>query len=254
MDNGVITKHNFFDRELIDKIKAVYLNDQSLLEKKKSFENINSYYIGYTINSPLFVYTDKVESDYNFFVKKYNKILLDNFEFLYEPLQKKLSEVYGIECKYDSDRLLLPGIRLFKALKDCTQNYDNHKGYHYDRVLRDFVVWPKLFKNTIVNTISVTICLEKPEYTTFEWIDGTQTNDPKIYRNDQYNTINTSLRFLPEEVFARNKVFEYQIGSAALQWNQTLHRHGATIYKAGQRRSTIQVSGIVHGDILWLTW
>jgi hypothetical protein len=245
-----------------------YFFDQQTVDKVKNLVDISKKEIIPAHGSDVHCIGNSLEFLFHFKYKK-NRVVLNNnnvrdalyynaltrptFDFMYELIRNKLSNFLGIPCVYRDD-ILRPYIRIWNC-KSLGDKKENDLGYHYDSNIL-FVDWEKRLGKKIINTISGTIAIELPDYSTFEWLDGSQTNDPKIY-NDPL--MNTSI-YTPEdcklspELFNNRKTHVYKPGDMVIQWNHTLHRIGRMRYTSlNQRRITVQFSGMHDGEKIWLS-
>jgi hypothetical protein len=178
----------------------------------------------------------------------YNPLLWQNFEPAYNVIAKKLSDHLQIECLYDK-RFFLPGIRTFipKKLGVLTLGENNKAGYHYDYniLIPD---WKMLLGKDILNTISVTVIIEIPDYSHFYYIKETETNNISIFSKNP--TFEEAEAMLP-----RKEVVICKEGSAICQWNHIIHTMGDMKFSnLNQRRTTMQISGVHDGERIWLSW
>jgi hypothetical protein len=261
MKNGIYTERNFLDLDTVAKTLKICDNNRDLLWLKKDKGNELQYFFGTGINNTAFN-TDSSYENYVQSVYKNNKMMMFHFDWLYKILIEKYSNFYGVKCDIRDD-LFLPHIRVFEStiLHECNP-IGSEGGYHYDAIFNKSHLIKTQFKNIPFKAVmSSTICLESPQYTCFEWIDGTENYDYKTYTSSEFLSVksknanyNHSDKILTENMIKNHKIYEYTPGCAVMQWNHVLHRIGRTIYsKAGERRCTVQVNGLYDGEKIWLT-
>jgi hypothetical protein len=132
----------------------------------------------------------------------------------------------------------------------------NNEGFHYDcNVL--FINYENLFGIKPLNIISSTIILEIPEYSEFDYLPDSKTNDPKIYFDYKLNTSfhgDISNSKIPNNFYDNKIIRRNKLNDLTFQWNFQIHRIGKSEYtNLNQRRTTIQLSGIHDGEKIWLT-
>jgi hypothetical protein len=177
--------------------------------------------------------------------QKFNPLLWKHFKPIYNHIAKKLSEYTNIECVYDQ-RFFLPGIRTFVPKQ---LGILNKELYHYDRNI--YVIdWKNLIGKEIINTISVTVIIEVPDYSHFYYLKGSETNDPLIFNQNFSRNIEKLEPFLSGKT-----IIDCKEGNATFQWNHILHSMGPMkVSNLNQRRTTMQISGVHDGEKIWLNW
>jgi hypothetical protein len=220
--------------------------------------NYPCHYIG---NSIEFLHKSKYKNDkgnlnQNYIKESeyYNNLTRPHFDFLYEEIREKLSSLIGIPCVYH-DNMLRPYIRTWVPTILGTKN-KNNEGFHYDcNVL--FINYENLFGIKPLNIISSTIILEIPEYSEFDYLPDSKTNDPKIYFDYKLNTSfhgDISNSKIPNNFYDNKIIRRNKLNDLTFQWNFQIHRIGKSEYtNLNQRRKTIQLSGIHDGEKIWLT-
>jgi len=239
-DNGFSIIENVLDAKTIENCKQKVLQLDNQFIKKES-DNIfhNKFGTFSEFRDP-----GELNKAYKKEVKKYNFILWDNFENAYISIAEKIKEHTGIECVYD-DRLFFPGIRSFVPKKLGPFN-SGIMGFHYDFNIYA-VDWQWLLGIKVKNTITATVMIEVPDYSYFDIIEGTETNDPNVFgKNPSKEQV--------EFIIDRKKSILCEEGNAHFQWNHILHRMGEMNFSSlNQRRTTFQVCGVYDGDKIWLT-
>lgn len=251
----------FFIDNILD--KNILL--QSLAEIKKFPKNIFEAPINCieTIGSSIeFLHTkkykNKKELNDNYIRDSlyFNSLTRPTFDFLYEHIREKITDILGIECRYRDD-MLRPYIRSWRT-NQLGLLKDNNMGFHYDcNVL--FVDYETMFKIKPINIISATIMLELPDFSYFEYLPDTKTNDPNIYfdnkLNNSFHSKNIEERdLIPENYYSNKLCHKYKINDMVLQWNHMVHRVGKLQYsRFDQKRTTIQISGIHDGEVIWIS-
>ena len=240
MDNGVTVLDNILDESMLSYCK------NKIIELDSEFKKYETHF---WFHNKLGSHTEfrgkKINDNYLEEAKIYNSILWDNFKNVYQTIADKLSEHFKINCVYNQN-IFLPGIRTFVPKVLGVMN-DNADFFHYDYNIY-IVDWKKILDKNITDTISVTVAIEVPDYSYFDYINGTQTNDPNIY------SINPT-REQSEKMMDRCVSILCKEGSATCQWNHTIHRMGKLKFSnLNQRRTSIQISGVYDGEKLWLTW
>jgi hypothetical protein len=248
---------SFLDNDTFNETLKVYKTCEKEQIKSKQ---LNVSYFGNSIE----ILNEKYNFDRKLLNENYKKesqlsngITRSKFEFLFENIKDKLTETFDIPCVYH-DQMLRPYIRTWTPNELGVKN-DSIWGYHYDCNIL-FINYERLFSIKPINVISLTIMLETPEYTEFDYLPDTKTNDRNVYFDFNLNTTHYSKSPIEErkkklEPFIKNKItHRYNLNDVALQWNFTLHRIGKMEFSnENQKRTTIQISGIHDGEKIWLT-
>jgi hypothetical protein len=249
---------NFLDKETIEKLKTDI--------RSSSFNNVNSTKtvsmscigsaIEYLFGNDKKSFENNVKylnDNYEKNVIEYNQQLSPKFDYLYEILKNKLSYVLNIPCEY-RENILKPHIRIMYP--EYTGVFrDNEVGFHYDSNIL-FLDWEKYIGKKIQNIISFTISIENPDHSGFDWVGGTETNDPNVYNSLDLNTTHYigKSKNLPDYLKDNKVAWTYKEGDCVLQWNFVLHRIGKISFSSmDQKRITIQGCGVHDGEKIWLS-
>jgi hypothetical protein len=251
---------DFLSKEVFDKTLQTVENSEKSLFKtvKQSLTKLGT--------SIEFLYP-KYDNDKNRLNDSYiEESIINNsntkqFEFLHEEIRLKLSNLLNIPCVYH-EFMLKPYIRIWQPTNEILgiDLNDDDTGFHYDCNIL-FLDYAKLFNIEVKNVISGTIMFEFPDYSEFEYLPDSKTNDPKIYFDSKLNTSYHTKKLPPEkrnkipQEFLNNRVIHrYKLNDLLLQWNFTIHRIAKIRYSnMNQRRITLQFSGIYDGEKIWLT-
>lgn len=239
MKNDVTIIKNILNDSQLNYCKNKIIELDNYFEKNEKHQWYHNKLGSYT------EFNKKIGVNYKEKVNDYNPILWDNFKEIYLTISNKISDHLNIECCYDKN-LFLPGFRTFIPKETGIMN-SKLDMFHYDYNLY-FVNWNEIINKEIKETTSITVCIESPEYSYFDYIQGTQTNEKNLYHRD----------FSEKEIYPllENKVkILCKEGSATCIWNHVLHRMGELKFSnLQQKRTTMQISGLYDGEKVWLTW
>ena len=259
--SNIFIQNNFLSKETLDKTLSILQTENKELYRQTSKQKL--YKFG---NSIEYFHLMECNNDKNLLnenyilqsIKENEKLRI--FNFLYVELKNKISNFLNINCEYHPC-MFKPYIRIWSPLEKIIGlplNEENN-GFHYDSNIM-FINYEKLFGIKPKNVISGTIMLETPEYTEFEYLPDTKTNDPKIYFDDKFNSSWHSSKIFAEsrnklDDFLDNRIIHrYSVNDLILQWNFMVHRIGKMKYSnPDQKRISLQFSGIHDGETIWLT-
>jgi hypothetical protein len=193
----------------------------------------------------------EILENYRAMVQRYNPLLWEHFEEIYKALANNISNFLGIKCCYDKERLFLPGFRTFIPKKLGVLQAEL-KMFHYDRNIHN-PNWEEIIGKKIDRSASITVIVEIPDYSFFEYIDKTQNNDYELYNKKIQGNVAEieKIENLYEKII---KIRNYE-GDAVFQWNHVIHRMGDLKFSSfDQKRTSIQISLLYDNEKLWLTW
>lgn len=259
--SNIFIQNNFLSKETLDKTLSILETENKELYKQSPKQKL--YKFG---NSIEYLHLIECNNDKNLLNEIYiHESIKENeklrvFNFLHKELKEKISNFLNISCEYHPC-MLKPYIRIWSPVENIlgVPLNDGNTGFHYDCNIL-FINYEKLFGIKPKNVISGTIMLETPEYTEFEYLPDTKTNDPNIYFDNKFNSswhsskVSAELRNQLDDFLDNRIIHRYSANDLILQWNFTVHRIGKMKYSnPDHKRITLQFSGIHDGEKIWLT-
>jgi hypothetical protein len=183
--------------------------------------------------------------------KKNNKVLEQNFKWMYVKLQARLSEELGIEVRYN-DKLSLPGFQMYSY--DEKHEVAPASIWHYDDEKMGFPVRP------VDRDLTFTILIENPGKSTYNYFPCTGS----LYTKENHAFCKDHVHLKCNQTCAnpnceltddKMKTVEYEVGSMLLTYDRYLHRIGPTeFHDKNKTRITLQGHGYIKDNVLYLHW
>lgn len=180
-----------------------------------------------------------------------NKVLEQNFEWLYFKLQARLSEELGMEVRFNT-KFSLPGFQMYSY--DEKHEVAPAREWHYDDEKLGFPIRP------VDRDITFTILIENPGKSTYNYFPCTEslyTREKQYMCKDHVHLKSNQVCINPNCELTEDKIetVEYEVGTMLLTYDRYLHRIGPTEFQdKNKRRITMQGHGYIKGNVLYLHW
>jgi hypothetical protein len=233
---------NFISKEECQKVSDSLRNIPSECFKDHSYIFI--------LGTNLYEYKDI--NQYRKSAMKTNVVLQNNFQWLYDKVKLKLSQVLSCDVEYD-DTFSFPGFQLY-PYNEQVHTKSPARIWHYDDEKLGFPIRP------VDYDITITLLIETPGVSSYQYFPCTHslyTTEKKTVCKEHVHLKSWQTCPNPDCQLNDNamETIFYDVGTMVITKDRYLHRIGPTeFHDETKQRITLQGHGYFKNNKLYLHW